>query len=136
MPSSAALPPRTRRTASRQTTGASARIAALPRPRVRLVRDRGRIGVQALVDGELQDAGPVVQLRFKPAADSSIEDLETENTLFEQPVWRDPEQIAGGRVCVQAGVTGFAKQVLYEPWTCLPVSGASPWQSASEPGKR
>lgn len=114
----------------------AARIAALPRPRVRLVRERGRIGVQALVDGELHEAGPVVQLRFKPAADSSIEDLETENTLFEQPVWRDSEQIAGGRICVQAGVTGFAKQVLYEPWTCLPVSGASPWRSASEPDKR
>ncbi|MET0661313.1 MAG: hypothetical protein ABW110_24510 [Steroidobacteraceae bacterium] len=114
----------------------AARIAALPRPRVRLVREGRRIGVQALIDGELHDAGPVVQLRFKPEADSSLDDLETENTLFEQPVWRAPEQISGGRVCVQAGVTGFAKQVLYEPWTCLPVSGAGPWRTSSKSEER
>ena len=107
----------------------AARIAALPRPRVRLVRSGHRIGVQALVDGDLHDAGPVVQLRFKPAADSSIDDLETEDTLPEQPVWRESSQIEAGRICVQAGVTGFAKQVLYEPWVCLPVSGAAPWTS-------
>ncbi len=105
------------------------RIAALPRPRVRLVREGNRVGVQALIDRDLGDAGPIVQLRFRPALDSSIEELDTENALFGQPVWRHPSQIAGGRVCVQAGLTGFAKQVLYEPWICMPVRDAAPWQA-------
>lgn len=109
------------------------RIAALPRPRVRLVRAGQRIGVQALIDRELHDAGPIAQLRFKPAADSDLEDVETENTLFGEPVWRASSQIAGGRVCVQAGVTGFGKQVLYEPWVCLPVRDAVDWKRDEVP---
>jgi hypothetical protein len=106
----------------------AARISALPRPRVRLVRDGRRIGVQVLVDGDLADAGPIVQVRFKPTADSGIEHLEIANTLYGEPIWRHPAQIEAGRICVQAGVTGFAKQVLYEPWVCLPVSSAVAWK--------
>jgi hypothetical protein len=107
-------------------------IAALPRPRVRLVRHRGRIGVQALVDGELGEAGPLVQLRFKPQPDSGIDALESEHVLLGQPLWRDPEDIVAGRICVQAGLTGFGRLSLFEPWACLPVRDAAPWQPPAD----
>jgi hypothetical protein len=97
-------------------------IASLPRPRVRVVRNDGRIGVQALLDPSQQHRE--VLLRFKPTLDSSYDSVDTRRVLPSRPVWREASDIAAGRICVQAGLGGFADQVLYEPWVCLPTRDA------------
>jgi hypothetical protein len=107
----------------------AARIAALPRPRVRLVEDLGDIGAQVLIDRPLQ-ASERLYLRFKPTADSSLETIETNTVVEGEPVWREDKDVSLGRVCVQAGF-GMGDVVLYEPWVCLPVSAAQPWDSAA-----
>jgi hypothetical protein len=66
-------------------------------------------------------------LRFKPMASSSFDTFDTENVAPDQPAWRDASQIAGGQVCVQAGLPLAASNVLYEPWTCLATRDADSW---------
>jgi hypothetical protein len=101
-------------------------IAALPRPRVRLVTYEGMFGAQALIDGEARTAA--LTLRFKPAADSTHEKIDTHPTTAFDPVWRGPADIAGGQICVQAGIDVFAGTTLYEPWVCLPIGDAVEWE--------
>jgi hypothetical protein len=103
-------------------------IAALPRPRVRLVSSHGWIGAQALLDGE-HDAERLerVVLRFKPTPSSSFDTFDTVNVAPGEPAWRDLSQISGAQVCVQAGLALAAGNVLYKPWTCLPTRDADGW---------
>jgi hypothetical protein len=103
------------------------RIAALPRPRLRLVSAGGGYGVVPLLDGPggaVDDGEPVV-LRFKPLADSPSSQFQTVNGVAGRPSWRGQFGIAGGRICVQAGIR-VGGEVLFEPWSCLPTSGAEP----------
>jgi len=104
-------------------------LAALARPRVRLVRVGEVLGVQPLLDGEPavdEGAAPLV-LRFRPAPDSGREMIETKAAYVAKPVWRDPRRIRGGRICVQPGLVLPDRQVLYEAWICLPTADAEPW---------
>lgn len=105
------------------------RIAALPRPRVRLVSGRGTYGVVPLVDGPGAVSGEAqaVVLRFKPLPDSPNSQYQTINGVAGQPSWRDPFGIAGGRICVQAGIR-VGGEILYEPWNCIPTSNAEPFR--------
>jgi len=111
-----------------------AEIAAIPRLRVRLVRDDdGSIGVQVLVDPEGAAIDRLL-IRLKPEPESSFDDYEAYQASPDEPTWRDPAQIMNGTVCAQPGLAIPPDQVLYEPWTCLPTSDAEPFveHAASE----
>lgn len=81
--------------------------------------------MQPLLDVE-PNAELELQLRFKPEADSTLDLLEDQQAQPFEPVFREDSQIAGGQICVQAGIVR-ASQVLYEPWVCLPISDAVAW---------
>lgn len=101
------------------------RIAALPRPRVVLVRLGRTIGAMAVldsVDGE-QAAQHRFAVRFRPAPDSPYSEYRQFATVADQPVWPQSRDVRGGRLCVQAGVSVGA-EILFEPWTCLPTNEA------------
>ena len=102
-------------------------IAAIPRLRVRLVRDEdGMIGIQVLVDPEGAAVDRLL-LRLKPEPESSFDDYEAYQASPDEPHWRSPEHLMNATVCVQAGLAIPPDQVLYEPWTCLPTADAEPW---------
>jgi hypothetical protein len=117
------------REVAEDAAGRAPEIAALPRPRVRLVRDDDAIGAQALLDRERQSPGRhAIVLRFKPERDSGFETFESYTRADGQVVWRDDAEIVGAVVCVQAGLKLAPGRVLYEAWTCLPTRDADPWQ--------
>lgn len=103
----------------------AARIAALPRPRVVLVRSERGVGAMAVVDsGQPGDAAEhSFVMRFRPAPDSPLSEYRQFSVTPNEPVWPGARQMRGGRVCVQPGVR-LGAEVLYEPWTCLPTSEA------------
>lgn len=98
------------------------RIAALPRPRVRLVRVGDRIGAAAVLDLR-RGPPPGLVLRFKPEPASPIRLFRQTPVQPGVPVGVPPTHVVNGRVCVQPGVE-IGDQVLFEPLTCLPVSDA------------
>jgi hypothetical protein len=118
------------REVARDETARAEEIAALPRPRVGLVKRDGSIGARAFVDHSArQEPEAVAQatrltLRFKPAPDSGFDDYEVFRVQPGESVWRQRRDIQGGRICVQAGLLLPPDQVLYEPWMCLPTSDA------------
>lgn len=106
-------------------------IAAIPRLRLRVVRDADNmIGVQVLVDPE---GAPVDRLliRFKPEPDAAIDDYEAYQASPDEPTWRDDNQVMNATVCAQAGLAIPPDQVLYEPWACLPTADAELYASPS-----
>jgi hypothetical protein len=96
----------------------------LPRPRVVLVRLGRSIGAMLVLDSSQSDSAehPLV-IRFRPAPDSPLSDLQRFSAMPNEPVWPRSRSMLGGRVCVQAGVE-IGAEVLFEPWTCLPASEA------------
>jgi hypothetical protein len=107
-------------------------IAALPRPRVRLVKEGDLFGVQPLLD--TPDAlGRGIFLRFKPAADSEATEYDLAVSMPGEPSWRADEQVQGGQICVQPGVN-LEREVLYEPWVCLPTGDAAPYVAPADAG--
>jgi hypothetical protein len=104
-------------------------LAALPRPRVRLVRLADSVGVQALCDMENAEQAPrTFHLRFKPGRDSGFERYDYRIAIGDRPVWRPASRIRQGEICVQVGLPLGDGRVLYEPWTCLPTTDAAPWE--------
>jgi hypothetical protein len=104
-------------------------LAALPRLRLRLVRDEeGAIGAQVLVDPEGASA-PRLMIRFKPEREASLEEYESYDAKPDELTWREPNQIRSGQVCAQAGLWIPPDQILYEPWACLPTADAEPYVS-------
>jgi hypothetical protein len=99
-------------------------IAALPRPRVVLVRSRGSFGAMLVLDSARNDAAAhELVIRFRPAPDSSLSDLQQFSVEPNEPAWPRGRTMLGGRICVQGGVE-IGAETLYEPWTCLPTSEA------------
>jgi hypothetical protein len=101
------------------------RIAALPRPRVVLVRLDRAIGAMPVLDPPHTENPAAYEfvMRFRPAPDSPLTDYRQFPAVANQPVWPAARNMSGGRVCMQPGVRVGA-EVLYEPWTCLPTSDA------------
>jgi hypothetical protein len=99
-------------------------LAALPRPRVVLVRSRGTVGAMPVVDSVQADvdAYPLV-VRFRPAPDSPLSDYQHFSATPNEPVWPRGRGLLGGRLCVQPGVE-IGAEILYEAWACLPTSDA------------
>jgi ABC-type transport system involved in multi-copper enzyme maturation permease subunit len=115
----------------------AAELAALPRPRVRLVRngETGSIGVQALSDAESAENIPrTFFLRFTPRPDSSFDLYDTSIARGDRPAWRPASRIRQGEVCVQVGLRLGRGRIVYEPWTCLPTSDAAPWGEPDNEG--
>jgi hypothetical protein len=108
------------------------RIAALPRPRVVLVRMGRLVGAMAVFDPPHEDARPELILRFRPAPDSPLADYRQYPAQANQPVWPGGRNTTGALVCVQPGVHVGA-EVLYEPWTCLPTRDALDWRNPAAP---
>jgi len=100
-------------------------VAALPRPRVVLVRAERSIGAMLILDSRHADdaAAYTFVMRFRRAPDSPLSDYRQFPAAPKQPVWPRGRDMSGGRVCVQPGVN-VGEEVLYEPWTCLPTSEA------------
>jgi hypothetical protein len=65
---------------------------------------------------------------FRPRPDSPADEYDRAWVASWQVAWREPESIQGQRVCFQAGVSLSPKSVVFEPWTCLPLSAAAPWE--------
>jgi hypothetical protein len=102
----------------------AAQIAALPRPRVVLVRLRRSVGAMLVLDPLPNDAAErELVIRFRPAPDSSLADLQQFSARPNEPVWPRGRSLLGGRICVQGGVE-IGAEALYEPWTGLPTSEA------------
>jgi hypothetical protein len=101
------------------------RIAALPRPRVVLVRLDRAVGAMPVLDSPAANDAAEYSLvmRFRPAPDSSLSEYRQFPAAPNQPVWPRSRNMSGGLVCVQAGVQVGA-EVLYESWTCLPTNEA------------
>lgn len=111
-------------------------IAALPRPRVVLVRSRGSIGAMLVLDPESNAAGRELVIRFRPAPDSPLADIQGFSAAPNEPAWPRGRTMLGGRICVQGGVE-LGAEVLYEPWRCLPASDAVDYgdlQNERDPG--
>jgi hypothetical protein len=100
------------------------RIAALPRPRVVLVRAGRSIGAMPVVDSAQASGAPYrFVMRFRPAPDSALSEYRQFDATLGEPVWPASRSMLGGGVCVQPGVR-VGDEILYEPWTCLPTSEA------------
>jgi hypothetical protein len=101
------------------------RIAALPRPRVVLVRAGRAVGAMPVVDSPDASGAAAHELvmRFRPAPDSPLSEYRQFPAMPNQPVWPEARNMIGGRVCVQPGVRVGA-EVLFESWTCLPTADA------------
>ena len=100
------------------------RIAALPRPRVVLVRVGRSVGAMLVVDSPQRNSSEhELVIRFRPAPDSPLSDYQQSDAIPNDPVWPRGRTMRGGRICVQPGVK-IGAEVLYEPWTCLPTSDA------------
>jgi hypothetical protein len=99
-------------------------IAALPRPRVVVVRRGGAIGAMLVLDQAPDEAAQHgLVIRFRPAPDSPLADYQRFSATPNRPVWPRGRSMLGGRICVQPGVE-IGAEVLYETWTCLPTSEA------------
>lgn len=100
------------------------RLAALPRPRVVLVRTQGAVGAMPIVDSADADvaAHPLV-IRFRPAPDSPLSDYQHFSAAPNRPVWPRGRGVLGGQLCVQPGVE-IGAEILYEAWACLPTRDA------------
>jgi len=99
-------------------------IAALPRPRVVLVRVGRSIGAMLVVDSPQSGSTEhELVIRFRPAPDSPLADYQQSDAAPNEPIWPRGRTMRGGRICVQPGVK-IGAEVLYEPWACLPTSDA------------
>ena len=108
------------------------RIAALPRPRVVVVRRRGAFGAMLVLDSPPDEAAQDrFVIRFRPAPDSSLADYQRFGAVPNRPVWPRGRSMVGGSICVQPGVE-IGAEVLYEAWTCLPTSEAVDFDSLQE----
>jgi hypothetical protein len=92
-------------------------IDALPRPRGALEREDGRVGIRAVVDGQVPEGWKVV-CRFRPDETSESHEVDGPYT-GPGPHWREPEQLSEGKLWYQLGLKGPRGFVLYEPWTML-----------------
>lgn len=99
-------------------------VQALPRPETMLVTKDGWYGVQV----DLPTSGFETVVRFRPAPESSVDQYDQVRVENHGVAWREAERIQRQRVCFQAGLRLAPKATLFEPWTCLPLSAAAPWE--------
>jgi hypothetical protein len=111
----------------------SARIAALPRPRVSLFHKKGFVGLELRMSSSLPE-GWVGVLRWRPTEDSPLEQYTTISITGGSVVaWISESAAVGGRVCFQPGV-GSRDVGILEAWVCLPVDTAAEWKEPEASG--
>ncbi|MBL8920193.1 MAG: ABC transporter permease [Myxococcaceae bacterium] len=110
-----------------------AAIDALPRPRTMLVTHDGWYGIEAST--EPAEGWPTVVLRFRPGPASPLNEYDRVWVRNGEVAWRELELIRRRQLCFQAGLRLSRKATLFEPWACLPLSSAAPWEpkAAEEP---
>jgi hypothetical protein len=103
----------------------AAELAALPRPRVVLVRSGRAVGAMAVIDAPANGDGAQRDLvmRFRPSPDSALSEYRQLPALPGRPVFPGARYSLAGRLCVQPGVRVGA-ETLFEAWACLPTSDA------------
>jgi hypothetical protein len=101
-------------------------VEALPRPVARLVTSGLAYGVLVSAPGLTQ--GDVLAVRFRSSPSSPLREYEREWVLNGQVAWRRPESLQGQQVCFQVGLRLSHRAALFEPWACLPLEAAAPWQ--------
>jgi hypothetical protein len=109
----------------------AAELAALPRPRVVLVRSGRAVGAMALIDAPAEGDSPAgrdaaerdLVMRFRPSPDSALSEYRQLPALPGRPVFPGTRYSLAGRLCVQPGVRVGA-EMLFEAWACLPASDA------------
>lgn len=101
-------------------------LDGLFRPMARLVTFEGSYGIEGQLPTETDEE--VVVLRFRPRPDSPLDEYDRVWVAPGRVAWRPASSIQGRRVCFQAGVALSPKSVLFEPWRCVPLSAAAPWE--------
>jgi hypothetical protein len=101
-------------------------VDALPRPLTRVVTQDGWYGVE--VSAEPATSYPKLVLRYRPGPESSLDEYDRTWVRNGAVAWREREQIQRRRLCFQAGLQLSLKATLFEPWSCLPLSSAAPWE--------
>ncbi|MDX2008688.1 MAG: ABC transporter permease subunit [Myxococcaceae bacterium] len=107
-------------------------LDGLPRPLARLVTFEGSYGVEGKLSAETDEE--VVVLRFRPRPDSPLDEYDRVWVAPGHVAWREAGSIQARRVCFQAGVALSPKSVLFEPWRCVPLSAAAPWEPPAQAG--
>jgi hypothetical protein len=108
-------------------------VDAIPRPTTKLVTHDGWFGIEASADPA--DRWPQLVVRFRPGPDSPLNEYDRVWVRNGDVAWRELELIQRRRLCFQTGLRLSKKATLFEPWTCLPLSSAAPWEPkpAEEP---
>lgn len=94
-------------------------IDSLPRPRGAVEHEDGRVGIRALVDGQVPEGWEVV-CRFRADEKANAHELDGPFSGT-GPHWRDASDIREGKVWYQLGLRAPQGLVLYEPWTVVQV---------------
>jgi len=101
-------------------------VDALPRPQTKLVTEDGWYGIEVVA--EPLEAYGAVAVRFRPAPDSPLNEYDRVWVRNGEVAWRRDTQIQRRRLCFQAGLGLSRKATLFEPWQCLPLSAAAPYE--------
>lgn len=111
----------------RWSTAFAPLIDGMPRPRGILVREGSRVGIAVQLDRPLAQGQRLV-VQFRPRADSPVDEVVAVDRFDrhgQRPVaWLPLDQVAGNRVCYQAGVRNRFYDMM-EPWSCLPLRAAA-----------
>lgn len=101
-------------------------VAALPRPEVTLFVRGFQYWLQVTSLVPLPEDCSL-RMRTRPTADAPLKLYRSFNASGSSPQWREMTELRDEQVCFQAGVQLPRGEVLYEPWTCVPISAAAAW---------
>ncbi|MBE2253712.1 MAG: hypothetical protein IAE78_29555 [Myxococcus sp.] len=101
-------------------------LDALPRPQTRLVTQDGWYGVE--VSAEPREAYWRLSMRFRPGPESGLDEYDRSWVRSGDVTWREARFIQRQRLCFQAGLQFTRRTTLFEPWTCVPLSAAAPYE--------
>jgi hypothetical protein len=103
-------------------------IATLPRPRGSLLVDDAEdsVGVELRIDASLPKSWQAF-VRFRPKSDSPLREYAT-RLVRNNVAWYSLDNISSEQVCFQPGI-GTTNVVIYEAWSCLPLSSAEHYKS-------
>lgn len=101
-------------------------VDALPRPTAKLVTQDDWYGVE--VHAEPEEEFPRLVVRWRPGPESPLNEYDRVWVRNGDVAWRESELIQRRRLCFQAGVQLTRKATLFEPWSCMPMSSAAPWE--------
>lgn len=105
-------------------------VESLSRPEVTLFAERGRYALRVTTPRPLPEGCSLV-VRTRPGPESPLKLYRNIAVSDDAPQWRDQSELRGEQVCFQPGVRLLGGQVLYERWSCVPISAAAAWEAGS-----